>query len=102
MLPLAHLTFWLDPYLLYLCHNLTFSPTTCSKISYLVNKGVGSTREPITQGSVPHPPTMSFFGFDATLPKDRHHQSNAPGFGATPDAFAGLSGRGGDYGDDTA
>ncbi|KAJ9644697.1 DNA topoisomerase 2-associated protein pat1 [Coniosporium tulheliwenetii] len=36
---------------------------------------------------------MSFFGFDATLPRDRGHQAYKPGFGATPDAFAGLSGR---------
>tara|TARA_R110002003_G_scaffold96_4_gene7392 strand:- start:25135 stop:25389 length:255 start_codon:yes stop_codon:yes gene_type:complete len=41
-------------------------------------------------------PTMSFFGFDATLPRDRGHSSNAPGFGQH-DAFAGLgSGGAGD------
>ncbi|MCJ1416145.1 hypothetical protein MMC32_002480 [Xylographa parallela] len=34
---------------------------------------------------------MSFFGFDATLPKDRGHPSTAPGFGQAPDPFAGLS-----------
>jgi hypothetical protein len=38
---------------------------------------------------------MSFFGFDATLPKDRGHSTNAPGFGQTPDAFAGLGATGG-------
>ncbi|KAH7089077.1 topoisomerase II-associated protein PAT1 [Paraphoma chrysanthemicola] len=39
---------------------------------------------------------MSFFGFDATLPRDRGHSSNAPGFGQH-DAFAGLgSGGAGD------
>jgi DNA topoisomerase 2-associated protein PAT1 len=37
---------------------------------------------------------MSFFGFDATLPRDRGHQANAPGFAQPQDAFAGLSGRG--------
>lgn len=45
---------------------------------------------------------MSFFGFDATLPKDRGHSTNAPGFGQTPDAFAGLGGAGGGAGDDDA
>ncbi|KAF2020032.1 hypothetical protein BU24DRAFT_489875 [Aaosphaeria arxii CBS 175.79] len=35
---------------------------------------------------------MSFFGFDTTLPKDRGHSTNAPGFGQTPDAFAGFRG----------
>ena len=34
---------------------------------------------------------MSFFGFDSTLPRDRGHPSNAPGFGQAPDPFAGLS-----------
>jgi hypothetical protein len=34
---------------------------------------------------------MSFFGFDASLPRDRGHQTNAPGFGQH-DAFAGFSG----------
>jgi DNA topoisomerase 2-associated protein PAT1 len=38
---------------------------------------------------------MSFFGFDAALPKDRGHSTNAPGFGQTPDAFAGLGATGG-------
>jgi DNA topoisomerase 2-associated protein PAT1 len=33
---------------------------------------------------------MSFFGFDTTLPKDRGHSTNAPGFGQAPDPFAGL------------
>jgi hypothetical protein len=33
---------------------------------------------------------MSFFGFDTSLPRDRGHSSNAPGFGQH-DAFAGLS-----------
>ncbi|KAF2492270.1 hypothetical protein BU16DRAFT_108707 [Lophium mytilinum] len=37
---------------------------------------------------------MSFFGFDATLPRDRGHSSKAPGFGQAQDAFAGLSGKG--------
>ncbi|KAF1985099.1 hypothetical protein K402DRAFT_335197 [Aulographum hederae CBS 113979] len=36
---------------------------------------------------------MSFFGFDTTLPRDRGHQTAAPGFGQTQDAFAGLSSR---------
>jgi hypothetical protein len=34
---------------------------------------------------------MSFFGFDASLPRDRGHSSNAPGFGQH-DAFAALGG----------
>jgi hypothetical protein len=34
---------------------------------------------------------MSFFGFDASLPRDRGHQTSAPGFGQH-DAFAALSG----------
>jgi hypothetical protein len=34
---------------------------------------------------------MSFFGFDTTLPRDKGHQKSAPGFGATQDAFDGLS-----------
>ena len=34
---------------------------------------------------------MSFFGFDASLPRDRGHASNAPGFGQH-DAFAALGG----------
>ncbi|KAF2734980.1 hypothetical protein EJ04DRAFT_543318 [Polyplosphaeria fusca] len=42
---------------------------------------------------------MSFFGFDATLPKDGGHAANAPGFGQTPDAFAGLGGGALDDGD---
>lgn len=33
---------------------------------------------------------MSFFGFDATLPRDQSHNARAPGFGAAPDPFAGL------------
>ncbi|KAF2671691.1 hypothetical protein BT63DRAFT_431836 [Microthyrium microscopicum] len=33
---------------------------------------------------------MSFFGFDSRLPRDRGHQTSAPGFGATQDAFDGL------------
>ncbi|KAF2838661.1 hypothetical protein M501DRAFT_1004447 [Patellaria atrata CBS 101060] len=36
---------------------------------------------------------MSFFGFDTSLPRDRGHQSTAPGFGQTHDPFAGLSQR---------
>ncbi|KAF2083311.1 topoisomerase II-associated protein PAT1 [Saccharata proteae CBS 121410] len=43
---------------------------------------------------------MSFFGFDATLPRDRGHQANAPGFGQTPDPWAGLSSRGAANDDD--
>ncbi|KAF2103513.1 hypothetical protein NA57DRAFT_53032 [Rhizodiscina lignyota] len=43
---------------------------------------------------------MSFFGFDATLPRDRGHQNNAPGFSQPHDAFAGLSGRGAGAEDD--
>ncbi|PSN62138.1 hypothetical protein BS50DRAFT_603662 [Corynespora cassiicola Philippines] len=35
---------------------------------------------------------MSFFGFDTTLPQDRGHRANAPGFSQTHDAFAGLGG----------
>ncbi|EOA87040.1 uncharacterized protein SETTUDRAFT_163108 [Exserohilum turcica Et28A] len=34
---------------------------------------------------------MSFFGFDTSLPRDRGHSSNAPGFGQH-DAFAALGG----------
>ena len=34
---------------------------------------------------------MSFFGFDATLPRDRGHPATAPGFGQAPDPFVGLS-----------
>ena len=34
---------------------------------------------------------MSFFGFDPTLPHDRGHPTTAPGFGQTPDPFAGLA-----------
>lgn len=34
---------------------------------------------------------MSFFGFDATLPRDRGHPVTAPGFGQAPDPFAGLA-----------
>jgi hypothetical protein len=34
---------------------------------------------------------MSFFGFDATLPRDHGHSANAPGFGHH-DAFASLGG----------
>lgn len=34
---------------------------------------------------------MSFFGFDSTLPRDREHNSRAPGFSQAPDPFAGLS-----------
>ncbi|OCL12033.1 hypothetical protein AOQ84DRAFT_312895 [Glonium stellatum] len=45
---------------------------------------------------------MSFFGFDTTLPRDRGHQTNAPGFGQVPDAFAGLSGSGALKDDDDA
>lgn len=36
---------------------------------------------------------MSFFGFDASLPRGRSHNATAPGFGAAPDPFAGLSSR---------
>ncbi|KAF2143656.1 uncharacterized protein K452DRAFT_325608 [Aplosporella prunicola CBS 121167] len=37
---------------------------------------------------------MSFFGFDTSLPRDRQgHSTNAPGFGQTPDPWAGLSNR---------
>ena len=43
---------------------------------------------------------MSFFGFDTSLPRDRGHQSNAPGFAAPQDAFASLSGRGAANDDD--
>ncbi|KAF2473978.1 uncharacterized protein BDR25DRAFT_282143 [Lindgomyces ingoldianus] len=43
---------------------------------------------------------MSFFGFDAMLARDRGHSASAPGFGQTPDAFAGLGG--GVAGDDDA
>ena len=34
---------------------------------------------------------MSFFGFDATLPRDRGHPTKAPGFGAAHDPFASIS-----------
>ncbi|KAF2121556.1 topoisomerase II-associated protein PAT1 [Lophiotrema nucula] len=43
---------------------------------------------------------MSFFGFDATLPTERGHSSRAPGFGQTPDAFAGLGGASGGHDDE--
>ncbi|KZF19385.1 hypothetical protein L228DRAFT_241624 [Xylona heveae TC161] len=45
---------------------------------------------------------MSFFGFDTTLPRDRGHPREAPGFGEAPDPFAGFSHRGGAGGDDEA
>ena len=44
-----------------------------------------------TQPTPCAPPAMSFFGFDASLPRDRGHQTNAPGFGQH-DAFASFSG----------
>ncbi|KAF4307369.1 Topoisomerase II-associated protein PAT1 [Botryosphaeria dothidea] len=45
---------------------------------------------------------MSFFGFDTSLPRDRPaHQQSAPGFGQTPDPWAGLSSQGA-RGDDDA
>lgn len=34
---------------------------------------------------------MSFFGFDPTVPRDRPHNTKAPGFAQAPDPFAGLS-----------
>lgn len=34
---------------------------------------------------------MSFFGFDATLPRDRGHPATGPGFKQAQDPFAGLS-----------
>lgn len=34
---------------------------------------------------------MSFFGFESTLPPDRGHPANAPGFTAVSDPFASLS-----------
>ncbi|KAL8771597.1 MAG: hypothetical protein Q9209_003040 [Squamulea sp. 1 TL-2023] len=34
---------------------------------------------------------MSFFGFETTLPRDRGHPSNAPGFTAVSDPFASFS-----------
>lgn len=34
---------------------------------------------------------MSFFGFDPTIPRGRGHPDKAPGFGAAPDPFAGIS-----------
>ena len=43
---------------------------------------------------------MSFFGFDAALPRDRSHNAKAPGFGPAPDAFAGLSQRNDHGGED--
>ncbi|KAB2581200.1 DNA topoisomerase 2-associated protein pat1 [Lasiodiplodia theobromae] len=44
---------------------------------------------------------MSFFGFDTSLPRDRPaHHSSAPGFGQTPDPWAGLSGQGAPADDD--
>jgi DNA topoisomerase 2-associated protein PAT1 len=44
---------------------------------------------------------MSFFGFDATIPQDRGHPTDAPGFGQVPDPFAGIS-RGVEDDDDDA
>jgi DNA topoisomerase 2-associated protein PAT1 len=32
---------------------------------------------------------MSFFGFDSTLPRDRGHNTRAPGFSQAADPFAG-------------
>lgn len=34
---------------------------------------------------------MSFFGFEATLPRDHGHPNNAPGFTAVSDPFASFS-----------
>lgn len=34
---------------------------------------------------------MSFFGFETTLPQDRGHPVDAPGFTAVSDPFASLS-----------
>jgi DNA topoisomerase 2-associated protein PAT1 len=34
---------------------------------------------------------MSFFGFDATLPRDRAQNPSGPSFAHSSDAFAGLS-----------
>lgn len=34
---------------------------------------------------------MSFFGFDSTLPRDRGHNTTAPGFAQAADPLAGLS-----------
>ncbi|KAL1633758.1 DNA topoisomerase 2-associated protein pat1 [Neofusicoccum ribis] len=46
---------------------------------------------------------MSFFGFDTSLPRDRPaHQPSAPGFGQTPDPWAGLSSQGARGDDDDA
>ncbi len=39
---------------------------------------------------------MSFFGFDTTLPRDRGHNTAAPGFSQAADPFAGLSRQGED------
>lgn len=47
------------------------------------------------------PSQMSFFGFDASLPRDRSHNSQAPGFAARADPFASLS-QHRDLGDDNA
>lgn len=33
---------------------------------------------------------MSFFGFDTTLPRDRH-PAQGPGFGTAPDPFSAIS-----------
>lgn len=33
---------------------------------------------------------MSFFGFDATLPRDRGHPTEAPGFTAVSNPFASF------------
>lgn len=33
---------------------------------------------------------MSFFGFDATLPRDRGHPTGAPGFTAVSNPFASF------------
>jgi hypothetical protein len=44
---------------------------------------------------------MSFFGFDPSQnPTERGHPTKAPGFGETPDHFAGLSSRATDNDDD--
>jgi len=39
---------------------------------------------------------MSFFGFDAAMPRDQAHPGRAPGFGAAKDVFAGLGQNDGD------
>jgi Topoisomerase II-associated protein PAT1 len=87
----------------------SFSVLTASTLSFLLNScsllhwKAQPLRPPRFVPAHTCPALMSFFGFDATLPRDRGHPANAPGFGQTPDPFAGVSrGLGDDDDDDDA